>query len=267
MSLTGLILAAGKGKRMQSDLPKVLHEVAGKPMLEWVLKALNDVPCDFLCVVLGENYSPFLPLVERFSDLAVCLQKNVNGTAGAVASVSHLFRTIKAPPFGHGELLRGVPRDPGYLLICAGDTPALDPKLLADFVTKCRQHSARLGVLGMRVPNPTGYGRLLVSSEGYLERIVEEKDADAKTKEIRICNSGILFAETKYLFELLAQIENKNLQNEYYLTDCVQIATNRGDRPQLYITEDWQTLLGVNDQEQLASLDSILKTRSLLTKD
>ena len=261
MSLTGLILAAGKGKRMQSDLPKVLHQVAGKPMLEWVIQALTAVPCESVCVVLSQDYDSFLPILERYPKMAVCLQAEINGTAGAVAVAQNLFEGLAPVPFGRGELLKGLKQKPGSLLICLSDTPALDAGLLANFVAKCQARSTKLGVLAMKMPNPTGYGRLILSPEGRLKSIVEEKDADEATRKILICNSGILFAEAEYLFKLLQKIDKKNSQNEYYLTDCIRIATHNGEHPEVIITEDWKSLMGINDREQLASLDSMLKKR------
>lgn len=263
MSLTGLILAAGKGKRMQSGLPKVLHPVAGIPMLERVIQALENIPCDDLCLILSQNIADFSPLLDRYPSLAVCIQYEANGTGGAVASAQDFFEGVSAIPYGKGSLLKGLKTESQELLICAGDTPALDVSILREFIEVCRSQSAKLGVLGIQVPNPTGYGRLILSEKGKLLSIIEEKDADEKTRKITLCNSGVIFADTRYLFELLTRIENKNVQNEYYLTDCIRIAADDGDDLAVFVTDKWQSFQGVNDKEQLASLEAWFRDNKL----
>ncbi|MBI2602119.1 MAG: NTP transferase domain-containing protein [Deltaproteobacteria bacterium] len=245
LPLTGLILAAGKGKRMQSETPKVLHSVAGEIMLARVLEALRNTPCQNYCVILGEDLAPFESFLVRFPDLGVCVQKNINGTAGAVASSSAFFQGLEAPSYGTGYLARGSSVKPGNVLVCAGDIPGLDGRLLRTFIAHCQALDSRLGVLGMRVPDPTGYGRLILSHQGTLDGIVEEKDADANAKKITLCNSGVMYANVAYLFELLGELRNDNAQGEYYLTDCVAIAC-KGQKASVFVTDQWQSLSGVN---------------------
>ena len=108
-------------------------------------------------------------------------------------------------------------------------------------------------VLGMRIPNPHGYGRFVLNKEDKLIRIVEEKDATAEEKAINICNSGILLARTNLLFDCLRKITNNNKQNEYYLTDSIEIAREKIE-VDTFITDNWKSLIGVNTQEQLANL-------------
>lgn len=259
MSLRGLILAAGKGKRMNSDLPKVLHPIAGIPMLEWVLKALMNLPCDQASLVLSANSKDFLKVLDRYPEVTACIQVEANGTGGAVAAAQCLFDGVQELSFANGILFKGEKKKADEVLICAGDTPALDVKILRKFVENCRSESAKLGVLGMYLPEPTGYGRLVLSDKGELKEIVEEKDASPMEKKISLCNSGIIFADVEYLFRILGQIENKNAQGEYYLTDCVRIAVNQGERIAVTVTHDWESLQGVNDREQLASLETWFK--------
>lgn len=262
MSLTGLILAAGSGKRMNSDIPKVLHPIAGVPMLEWVIRALKNIPCDQVCVVLGQNSAQFKDVLDCYPDLAVAIQSDANGTAGAVAAAQSFFEGVSQVPFSKGTLLKGEKKKSKHVLICAGDTPALEVSILRDFIARCRSSSSKLGVLGMNIPNPSGYGRLVLSKQGKLLRIVEEKDADEHTKEIRLCNSGIIFAEVEFLFKLLGKIENKNAQGEYYLTESVRLAVESGEQVEVFLTDQWQTFVGVNDKEQLASLDKWFRERT-----
>lgn len=259
LPLTGLILAAGKGKRMQSDTPKVLHSVGGETMLGRVLHALRDTSCQHLCVVLSADLTPFENVLIQFPDLGVCVQREINGTAGAVAASSPFFTGVRAPSYGTGTLVRGTPVAPGNILVCAGDTPGLDGKLLHQFVSHCEAVGAQLGVLGMRVPDPTGYGRLVLSRQGTLDGIVEEKDADAKAKKITLCNSGVIFANVTYLFALLGDVQNNNSQGEYYLTDCVELAARRGQNATVFVTDRWKALSGVNNLQQLSSLDAFIR--------
>jgi bifunctional UDP-N-acetylglucosamine pyrophosphorylase/glucosamine-1-phosphate N-acetyltransferase len=267
MSLTGLILAAGRGKRMHSELPKVLHSIAGSPLLEWVIRTLKQIPCDTICVVLSPQYEPFQSLLDRYPDLNVCIQKEANGTAGAVAATQSFFQGDSSIPYGHGRLLKGSKIESKYVLICTGDTPALDLTILKNFIATCLKNSAKLGVLGMRLPDPTGYGRLVLSDKGKLLKIVEERDTDPITRKISLCNSGILFADVKYLFKWLAKIENKNIQKEYYLTECVQIAVDEGHDVSSFVTDRWETLQGVNDKEQLAALETWFNQNKISNKN
>ncbi len=267
MSLTGLVLAAGSGKRMNSNVPKVLHSVAGTPMIEWVILALKQIPCDQVCLILNPNVSPFKELLDRYPDLVVCIQKEANGTAGAVASAQHYFDVKSNIDYGMGSLLKGKKTFSQHVLICAGDTPALDVSILKEFVTFSLKKSSRLALLGMSLENPTGYGRMLLTKEAKLEKIVEEKDADEATKKVTLCNSGIVFADVDYLFHLLKKIDNRNAQGEFYLTECVELSAQAGEEADVFVTDQWQSFQGVNDKDQLSSLDLWFRKHKITSKN
>ena len=112
-------------------------------------------------------------------------------------------------------------------------------------------------------PTPTGYGRLICDDKQNLIKITEEKDTSPEEKKITLCNSGVIFANTEYLFELLAALSDDNAQNEYYLTDCFEISKNRGDPAKVFITDDYETFAGINNRQQLAEVESFMVTKKI----
>lgn len=259
--VAGVVLAAGRGSRMQSDLPKVLHSIMGKTMLHWVIEALKGAGLEKLCLVLPQDLSPFLPFIQGHSDLAVCSQPTPNGTAGAVSASAVFFQATKTPSYAEGSQLRqGQPSACRYVLICNGDTPALESQLIESFLNFCFTNKSPLSVLGMDVPNPKGYGRLLLNPQGFLKDIIEEKETDELTRKITVCNTGVIFAEVSFLFSLLSNVQNNNTQKEFYLTDCIRLACAAGKPPLAFVSKEWTSLVGVNDREQLLTAEAILKT-------
>jgi bifunctional UDP-N-acetylglucosamine pyrophosphorylase/glucosamine-1-phosphate N-acetyltransferase len=261
LTVSAVILAAGLGKRMKSTMPKVLHQVCGRPMLEWILDALSTTSVSDICLVLGDNLVDFSNFLNKFPQTRVCIQKNRLGTGDAVAATAVCFDKVKTPRFSSGERLRGHMVKADYLLICAGDTPAITGETLEEFMTECLDSSSELGVLGMIVPNPQGYGRLVLDAKGQLQSIVEERDADAATKALKLCNSGVIFAKADLLFELLDGIKPQNAQGEYYLTDCFGAARQRGISVFVKASTSYQEFQGVNDPEQLKAVEHWMQER------
>ncbi len=130
------------------------------------------------------------------------------------------------------------------------------------FITDALSHSSRLAVLGMEVPDPTGYGRFIVDGSCHLKGIVEEKDATAAEKLLGLCNSGVMFAETAFLFSLLQQLRADNQQQEYYLTDCIALAYKQGQAARFFVGSNWRSFLGVNTPQQLAAMERYLEQRN-----
>jgi bifunctional UDP-N-acetylglucosamine pyrophosphorylase/glucosamine-1-phosphate N-acetyltransferase len=186
------------------------------------------------------------------------IQHHKLGTGDAVAATACGFAKETFPEYSRGHLYRGTELSAPYVIICAGDTPALDPKMIQDFLTTCHRQKVRIGVIGMRHPYPTGYGRLVVDEQQRLSQIVEEKDASSQIKAITLCNSGVVFAERAFLFELLKQLDSNNAQNEYYLTDCFQIASRMGESALVFETDHYQSFAGVNRRDQLAEVERFL---------
>lgn len=261
--ITALILAAGKGTRMGAgNKPKVLYDLAHKPMLQHILDTLWSLSLSSYAVVLDDSWSQFLPLLEQYKDLRVCHQKKRNGTGGAVAACAPLFKGVSGISYAEGDLVKGeIISELGSLLVCYGDTPLLDSSLLQNFIDHHENNSSDLTVLGMDHPRPAGYGRLVLSVDNSeLLRIVEEKDATEQEKVIHICNSGIILAKADLLFELLRLIKNNNSQNEYYLTDVIALAQGKAS-VRAYITKNWEILTGVNTQEQLKEAEKLFVSR------
>jgi len=254
--VVGIVLAAGKGTRMKSALPKVLHPVAGRPMLTRVLDALTGAGIGQVCVMLGRELEPFADFIAENPSLTVAVQSEARGTGDAVASAAFALVGVQKPSYALGRLHAGPPIQGGRVLICAGDTPALDPQVLREFLAACAERSADIAVLGAEFPDPTGLGRIVRGQDGTLERIVEERDATPVERTLRLCNTGVIAARTDVLFQLLAALKPENSQNEYYLTDCFGLARARGSAPYVHVTNSWQGFAGINDRPQLAALET-----------
>jgi bifunctional UDP-N-acetylglucosamine pyrophosphorylase/glucosamine-1-phosphate N-acetyltransferase len=230
-----VILAAGKGKRMRSDLPKVLHPIAGKPMLAHVLDTARQLGAGRICVVYGhggEQVRDALPA----DDLAWAKQEPQLGTGHAV--------------------LQGLPQiDPAApTLVLYGDVPLIRAETLARLLKVSRDDT--LALLTVKLPNPQGYGRI-VRVAGKVTRIVEEKDADDAERAIDEVNTGILVAPTAALLRWLPGLGNSNAQGEYYLTDIVGLAVSEGMAVEAVHPDHAWEVEGVNSKVQLAALERI----------
>lgn len=238
-----IVLAAGKGTRMKSSLPKVLHRAAGRSLLGHVLTAAKTLDPTRVVVVHG----PDMPVVEAearryFPECAFALQEERNGTAGAVRTAEAALRDFS-----------------GTVVVLYADVPLVNGenvKALAEALWE-RQPIA---VMGFEARNPHGYGRLLRSRDGHISGIVEELDAAPEEKAITLCNSGIIAIDAKLLWKLLPQIDNQNAKGEYYLTDLVGLVADSGKRVGL-VTCAEDDVAGVNDRVQLALIEQRLQTR------
>ena len=230
-----VILAAGMGKRMQSDLPKVLHQIAGKPLLAHVIATARSLTPSKFCVVYGHGGEQ-VPLAFPAADLAFALQEPQLGTGHAVMqAMPHLS-------------------DDSSTLVLYGDVPLTAPATLRRLLEA--SGTDKLGILTVNLPDPTGYGRI-VRERGEIARIVEHKDATEAERGIAEVNTGIMVMPTAKLRQWLGQLSNDNAQKEYYLTDIVALAVADGV-PVVSAQPDavWETL-GVNSKVQLAELERI----------
>lgn len=253
---------------MKSALPKVLHKVAGRPIVGWVLHALEAAGVGEICLVLSEERQGFERFLEGHPQVRVAVQKNRLGTGDAVAASAWSFAGIKPAPYASGYALegRGAPLKSRYVLICFGDVPGIRPQELAAFIGAFKNSGAALGVLGMRLDNPTGYGRLVTDGGGFsagknLKAIIEERDADDETRRVQVCNTGVTIAETKTLFDLLQKLTPDNAQREYYLTDIVQHAYTSGLKTMAHVASNGRDFSGINDRQQLANVETWLVGR------
>ncbi len=237
-----IILAAGQGKRMKSDLPKVMHKICGKPMLEIILeKALNLNP-DNIFVVVGykkEIIEDFFK--DKFKDkVKFVLQKSQLGTGDAVLCCKEKFLNKKSK-----------------VLILCGDMPLIREKTIKNFINKHFEKKLNISVLSTFVDNPSGYGRIIRDKNRFL-KIVEEKDATTVEKKVNEINTGIYFAESEYLFALLENINNNNAQKEYYLTDIVELAVKINLNISAIAEGESYEFIGINSREHLSFAENIL---------
>jgi bifunctional UDP-N-acetylglucosamine pyrophosphorylase/glucosamine-1-phosphate N-acetyltransferase len=239
--LAVVILAAGKGTRMQSDLPKVMHEIAGKPMLRHVIDTCARLAPDHVVVVTG----PEMPAVEAAAaPHALAYQLEQRGTGHAVGCAR--------PAFG----------DQGFdeVLVVYGDTPLITSQTLGRMVEERRLSNAAVVVLGMRVAPPNAYGRLVPDAAGNLDAIVEATEASPEILQVDLCNSGVMVIDGGVLFDLVDRIKDDNSKGEFYLTDIVGLA--RGDGRLARIVEaPARELIGVNSRVDLAAAEAILQER------
>jgi len=236
-----IILAAGKGTRMKSHLPKVLHPIAGRPMIGHVLASLAPLGCAPIVVVVG----PGMEAVSKaVAPNRTALQAEQLGTG-------HAALAAKAA-LGQRE---------GDVLILYGDTPFISTETFEALLARRRAEDRPAAVvLGMRPGDPTGYGRLLVDGKGQLEAIVEHRDATAEERRIGLCNSGVMAVEGALLWDLLDEVGNDNAKGEYYLTDIVALARRRG-RLAAAIEAPAEELVGINSRAELAAAEALLQDR------
>ena len=242
--LVAIILAAGKGTRMKSKLPKVLHKVGGAPMVEHVLRAAKTAGAVRTIVVVGFGSEKVTEFIGGRAK--VVLQAEQLGTGHAVLQAEKALAGTK-----------------GTALILCGDTPLLDGEELKKFCTAHKQSGAAVSVLTAKTPEPFGYGRIVRDKAGNVESIVEEKDATAEQKAITEINTGIYCVEYPLAFELLHTISQNNAQGEYYLTDILTKCRENGKKIAGILTEDFPMVMGINSRKQLAAAESIMRERIL----
>lgn len=238
MFISAIILAAGKGTRMKSDLPKVLHEVAGTPLAGHVLQALSPLVTHMPCMVVGHG----APAVEeRFAGKAdFCLQAEQKGTGHAVLCARDIFA-------GKG----------GYVLVAAGDMPLLTTASLRALLEECQQKRLAACVLTAEMENPFGYGRIVRDEKGNFSAIKEQRDLAPGEESIREVNTSVYCFETEALFAALGKITPNNAQGEYYLTDVLPLLAK--DRPVGTATCTATEAMGINDRAQLAEAETEMR--------
>ena len=238
-----VILAAGRGERMRSPTPKVLHPIAGRAMLDHAIDAARDAGCERIVVVVGDH-SPAVRarVVARLGEASVALQDPPLGTGHAVLAAK-------------GALAGFV----GNVLVTYADGPLLTAASVAPLFD-LRAAGADIAVLGFESRDPGGYGRLILDAGGALTRIVEAKDANTEERAITACNSGVLLADAGLLFGLLARVGAANAKGEYYLTDVVGLAVGDGRSVRVALADE-DEVAGVNSQVELAAAERAFQTR------
>ena len=237
--VAAVVLAAGMGKRMQSDLAKVLHPMAGKPLLAHVLATLDELGVARTVVVIGHQREKVRAAFADRTDLEWAVQAEQRGTGHAC---------MMAEPALDGFQ--------GTVLVVCGDTPLLTARTLSGLLDRHHRAGAQVTVLSMRLADPKGYGRIVRTPDGEgIARIVEEKDASPAEKAIDEVNSGIYAFDHAALAGILSSLTANNSQGEYYLTDTVALLQAKGARAAVWCAEDARELLGINTLEQLAEAE------------
>lgn len=235
-----VILAAGQGSRMQSDLPKVLHRLGGVPLFGHALAAARSLEPEQVIVVTGHGSDRVTKALSKLHPEArTVLQEEQLGTGHAVR-----------------QTLPELEGFEGKVVVLYGDTPFIGEDTLAAIAS----HTSDLVVLGFEAADPGRYGRLIVTDLG-LERIVEFKDADAATRDIALCNSGVMALDASLLRQLIGKLTNDNASGEYYLTDLVALARTEGRRADVVICDEEETL-GINTRAELAQAERTFQARA-----
>lgn len=227
---------------MKSDKPKVVHEVLGKPLVNWVLDAATEAGIERVVTVVGHKREQVEPLVRDCSEVVV--QKEQRGTADAVLSCRDALADFD-----------------GSVLVLSGDSPLITASTMRALIDMREADDAAVVVLTMRPADPFGYGRIIRDEAGEVERIVEQKDATPEEAAVGECNSGFYCFDAKALFEALGHVGSDNAQGEFYLTDVLEISRLAGRAVLALEAPDDTECLGINTLEQLAEVERIAAIR------
>ncbi|MGY4691886.1 bifunctional UDP-N-acetylglucosamine diphosphorylase/glucosamine-1-phosphate N-acetyltransferase GlmU [Salibacterium sp. K-3] len=237
-----VILAAGQGKRMKSDLYKVLHPVCGKPMVEHVVNEVAAAGLDDIVTIIGHGAEA---VKEHIGDrVSYVLQEEQLGTGHAVMQAEDLLKDKE-----------------GVTVVLCGDTPLIRAETMESLISHHEQTQAKASVLTAHAHDPSGYGRVIRNDDGQVLRIVEDKDADGEEQKVQEINTGTYCFDNKLLFEALHAVGNDNVQGEYYLPDVLEILKKRGEVLSAWQTADFSETIGVNDRAALAEAEKAMRKR------
>ncbi|AKF93636.1 bifunctional UDP-N-acetylglucosamine diphosphorylase/glucosamine-1-phosphate N-acetyltransferase GlmU [Brevibacillus laterosporus] len=237
-----VILAAGQGTRMKSKLYKVLHPVCGKPMVQHVVDTLASMQVNDVVVVVGHGADKVRETLQDRVQYA--MQAEQLGTAHAALQAKDFLQDQE-----------------GTTLLLYGDVPLLSKETLTKLLAYHEEQNAAATVLTALMADPTGYGRIVRNERNEVLRIVEHKDATDEERNIAEINTGIYCFDNRKLWETLSQVKNDNAQNEYYITDCVGILREAGEKVSAYAAEDPDETMGVNDRVQLSEAEAYMRKR------
>ncbi|GIN42270.1 MULTISPECIES: bifunctional UDP-N-acetylglucosamine diphosphorylase/glucosamine-1-phosphate N-acetyltransferase GlmU [Heyndrickxia] len=237
-----VVLAAGQGTRMKSKLYKVLHPVCGKPMVEHVVDQIGKLHVNKMVTIIGHGAELVKAKLDGKTSFA--LQEQQLGTAHAVMQAD-------------SELAN----EEGVTLVVCGDTPLIQAETMEALMKHHVEQKAKATILTAYTDQPEGYGRIIRNDEGFVERIVEHKDATEEERTINEINTGVFCFDNKELFKALKQVSNDNAQGEYYLPDVIEILKAQGEVISAYQTKDMDETLGVNDRIALSKAEKIMRKR------
>lgn len=239
-ALACVILAAGQGRRMKSDLPKVLHAIAGLPMIRHVVNACAGLLPEQIVTVIAPDHQK---IAEAVTPSLTAIQIKPLGTGDAVKAARHLLKDFT-----------------GDILVLFGDTPLLEPATLQALRDKRQATNATIVVAGFQAVDPAAYGRLMMAKDGQLDAIIEAKDATPEQLAVTLCNGGIMLFDGTKLWSLLDALQNNNAKQEFYLTDCVRLARAKGWPVGVAMIPEMQ-VLGVNNRAELAEAEKLMQQR------
>jgi len=228
---------------MKSGLAKVLHQVAGKPMVKWVISAVKGAGVERVILVIGHQREKVREAL-RDEGIEFVVQAQQRGTAHAVLQTDTILRDFS-----------------GTVLVLCGDVPLLRPETIRDLLELHRSSNAVATVLTAELDDPAGYGRIVRDNLGMVEGIVEEKDATPQQKGIREVNSGLFCFQSDLLFPALKEVKGDNRQGEYYLTDLISLFRRENLRVVALLCPHQEEILGVNSPQQLSFVGGIMKSR------
>lgn len=241
--MTGIILAAGKSKRMNLPIPKVLLPLNRQPVLSYILA--TALACNLrIIIVVGRQHSLVRKRFSRFP-VKFVIQRRINGTARAVLAC--------APELKAND----------QVLILSGDTPLLKPKTLKNLIATHRKEKAEATLLTAVLEDPRGYGRIIRNRRNEIIKIVEERDASSKIKKLKEINSGVYIFNWNSLFPILKRLKPSPITREYYLTDAVREIRKRKGRIKGLLIEDPTEILGINTPREFALVSRIMKQRMI----
>jgi len=240
--LAVVILAAGKGTRMKSNKPKVMHELLGLPMINWLIGSVDELKPDRIIVVTGKGMKDLESAVAPYQTV---IQEKQEGTGSALMAAMPALQDFE-----------------GDVVVLLGDTPLLSTASMRKLIS-ARHTNAETGlsVLGVQMDDPTGYGRLLLNEKGELDAIREEKDANRDEKLVNTVNTGAFCLDSAKIEQWLAKMGNDNAQNEYYITDLPEIAAREGVKTYVAVTKNADEVRGCNTRLDLAYLEKTAQVK------
>jgi UDP-N-acetylglucosamine diphosphorylase/glucosamine-1-phosphate N-acetyltransferase len=242
-NLAAIVLAAGKGVRMKSDLPKVFHKILGEPMLSYVLNTVKKLSPEKTLVVVGHKRELIMDYYQDWP-VSFVIQAEQLGTGHAVMQAEAYLANFS-----------------GNVLILAGDVPLLSEKTLRQLIEFHQDHHAAVTDLTAELPDAGNYGRIVRNAKGEILRIVERKDATPEELKIKEFNTGTFCFDKEALFSALKEVRAENAQKEYYLTDTLEILRNKGRPVFAFLAENVSETLGINTREELVAIEKARLTR------
>src|SRR5215510_8668849 len=242
--LAVVLMAAGKGTRMRSRLPKVLHPVCGRPILMHALELCRELGAARRVVVAGSGEDEVRAALATSPDVEIVRQAEQRGTAHAALQAREILAKHDGP-----------------VLVMNGDHPLYRPRTFARMREAWERSDADLEILVTQMPDPKGYGRVLRDAAGKVARIVEETECSDTMKRISEVNLGAYLADARFLFDLLGRVRDDNQKREFYITDVIEIALAMGKRVDSAAADDWSESLGINTRLELARAEGLMRER------